>query len=202
MTELILASHNAHKLSEFRAIVAQALPLARLEEYEGPAPIESGVTFVENALIKARAAVAQDGRPAFADDSGIAVDVLGGSPGIFSARWGGAQAGDEFNRRLLLEQLADVPDEHRGAEFVAAIALVVPSTDGAAPREHTVVGRWPGTVARAEHGTGGFGYDPIFVPDGFEVTSAELTAQQKNELSHRARAFRALVPILIEEFGS
>ncbi|KAB1657088.1 RdgB/HAM1 family non-canonical purine NTP pyrophosphatase [Pseudoclavibacter sp. CFCC 11306] len=199
---LILASHNAHKLTEFRRIVAQALPGAEVESYEGPEPVESGVTFEENALIKARAAARHDGRPTFADDSGIAVDVLGGSPGIFSARWGGTQAGDEFNRRLLLQQLADVPDEHRAAEFVCAIALVIPSEAGLPQREHTVIGRWPGSLLRDERGDGGFGYDPIFLPRGEHRSSAELSADEKNSLSHRARAFRALVPILRDEFGA
>ncbi|MCD7102173.1 RdgB/HAM1 family non-canonical purine NTP pyrophosphatase [Pseudoclavibacter sp. 13-3] len=201
-TSLILASHNAHKLDEFRRIVSQALPGAIVESYDGPEPIESGVTFEENALIKARAAARHDGRPTFADDSGIAVEVLGGSPGIFSARWGGAQAGDAFNRRLLLQQIADVPDGHRAAEFVCAIALVIPPEGGRPAREHTVVGRWPGTVLREERGDGGFGYDPIFLPVGERRSSAELSADEKDSLSHRARAFRALVPILCDEFAS
>lgn len=201
-TPLLLASHNAHKLAEFRRIVGEALPGATVDAYDGPEPVESGVTFESNALIKARAAVEHDGRPAFADDSGIAVDVLGGAPGIFSARWGGSQASDVFNRRLLLEQLTDVPDEHRRATFVCAIALVVPDAQGGPAREHTVVGRWPGVLLREERGAGGFGYDPVFQPQGERRSAAELTAEEKNGLSHRARAFRALVPILREEFGA
>ena len=189
---IVLATHNAHKVEEFRAIVAATRPDLEVIGYDGPEPVEDGVTFAENALIKARAAAAHTGLPALADDSGICVDVLGGSPGVFSAYWAGHAKDAAANLNLLLDQLADVADPHRTASFVSTIALVVPDTAS----EHVVEGRWPGRLAAAASGGGGFGYDPIFVPDGqpagAERTVGEWSAAEKNAASHRARAFTAL----------
>jgi XTP/dITP diphosphohydrolase len=154
---------------------------------------ESGLTFAENALIKAREGVKHTGLPTVADDSGLAVDALNGMPGVFSARWSGRHGDDDANLDLVLGQLGDVPDEHRGGAFVAAAALVTP--DGA---EHVVEGRMTGQVIRARRGDGGFGYDPIFVPDGETRTSAELTAAEKDAISHRGKAFRALAELIAE----
>jgi XTP/dITP diphosphohydrolase len=195
---IVLATHNPHKVTEFAAIVAAARPGLEVVGYDGPEPVEDGVTFAENALIKARAAAAHTGLPAVADDSGICVDVLGGSPGVFSAYWAGHAKDGTANLNLLLDQLSDIRDPHRTATFVTVMALVVPGDGGTT--EHTVEGRWPGRIAREASGTGGFGYDPIFVPDGqqpgAEVTVAEWPAEAKNAASHRARAFAALAPLL------
>ncbi|MGP6172071.1 RdgB/HAM1 family non-canonical purine NTP pyrophosphatase [Microbacterium sp. A196] len=193
--KVVLATHNAHKVAEFQQIVAMTRPDLEVVAYDGPEPVEDGVTFAENALIKARAAAAHTGLAAFADDSGICVDVLGGSPGIFSAYWSGQKKDATANLELLLDQLADIADPHRTAQFVSTIALVTPS--GA---EHTVEGVWPGRLATTPAGENGFGYDPIFIPDGqpadAERTSAELTSEEKQSQSHRARAFEAFVPLL------
>ena len=193
---IVLATHNAHKVEEFRAIVAATRPDLEVIGYDGPEPVEDGVTFAQNALIKARAAAAHTGLPALADDSGICVDVLGGSPGVFSAYWAGHAKDAAANVNLLLDQLADVADPDRTASFVSMIALVVPDTAS----EHVVEGRWPGRLAAAASGGGGFGYDPIFVPDGqpagAERTVGEWSAAEKNTSSHRARAFTALQPLL------
>jgi XTP/dITP diphosphohydrolase len=187
--ELVLATHNAHKVQEVQAILGASVPGLTVLGYDGPEPVEDGVTFLENALIKARAAFAHTGKPAMADDSGIAVEVLGGAPGIFSARWAGGRD-SVANRRLLLAQLADVPEQHRAASFVCTIALVT------ADAELSFTGIWPGRVATEEHGEHGFGYDPIFIPDGLEVTAAELEPQVKNSLSHRALALEQLASYL------
>ena len=195
MARVVLATHNAHKVEEFQAIVAAVRPDLEVVGYDGPEPVEDGVTFAANALIKARAAAAHTGLPALADDSGVAVDVLGGSPGVFSAYWAGHKKDSAANLDLLLDQLSDVADPHRTAQFVSVIALVHP--DG---REDTVEGRWPGRLATAPGGTGGFGYDPIFIPEGQtpgeERTVGQWSAEEKNAESHRARAFRHLVPLL------
>ena len=189
---IVLATHNAHKVEEFGAIVAATRPDLEVVGYDGPEPVEDGVTFAQNALIKARAAAAHTGLPAMADDSGIAVDVLGGSPGVFSAYWAGHKKDGVANYELLLDQLADIADPHRTAQFVSTIALVVPGGE-----EHVVTGVWPGRLATAPTGENGFGYDPVFLPDDAEGSSAaELTPAQKNASSHRARAFKALVPLL------
>jgi XTP/dITP diphosphohydrolase len=192
---VVLATHNPHKVVEFHDIVGRTRPDLEVVGYDGPEPVEDGVTFAENALIKARAAAAHTGLPALADDSGISVAVLGGSPGVFSAYWAGHAKDAAANLTLLLDQLSDVRDPHRSAAFVSTIALVVPG--GA---EHVVEGRWPGRLATAASGDGGFGYDPIFIPDGqpagAERTVGEWSAEEKNASSHRARAFRALAPLL------
>ena len=189
--KIVLATHNAHKVVELAAILGALVPGLELVGYDGPEPVEDGVTYAENALIKARAAHAHTGLPSIADDSGIAVEVLGGSPGIFSARWSGTRDAIA-NRRLLLEQLKDVKPEHRGAAFVCTIALVGLESDD----EITFTGIWPGSVAFAETGDAGFGYDPIFVPEGFEVSAAELEPEVKNSMSHRALAIEQLASFL------
>jgi len=197
--QIVLATHNRHKVEEFQAIVALTRPDLIVISYDGPEPVEDGVTFAENALIKARAAAEHTGLPALADDSGICVDVLGGAPGVFSAYWAGHAKDAAANLELLLDQLSDIRDPHRTAQFVSTIAFVVP---GDASRESVVEGVWPGRLATAPAGDGGFGYDPVFVPDGQpegeERTVGEWSAAQKNAASHRARAFEALAPLLAE----
>ncbi|MEN9714562.1 MAG: hypothetical protein RJA35_29 [Actinomycetota bacterium] len=189
--ELVLATHNAHKVQEVQAILGSTVEGLTVLGYDGPEPVEDGTTFLENALIKARAAFAHTGKPSFADDSGIAVEILGGSPGIFSARWAGGRDSAQ-NRQLLLAQLADVPAQNRAASFVCTIALVT------ADSELTFTGIWPGAVALEEQGANGFGYDPIFIPEGFEVTAAELEPEVKNSLSHRALALEQLASYIAE----
>ncbi|MEZ3161802.1 RdgB/HAM1 family non-canonical purine NTP pyrophosphatase [Microbacterium sp. BWT-B31] len=195
---IVLATHNPHKVEEFQAIVAATRPDLEVIGYDGPEPVEDGVTFAENALIKARAAAAHTGLPALADDSGICVDVLGGAPGVFSAYWAGHAKDASANLSLLLDQLSDIRDPLRTAQFVSTIALVVPAAGDQA--EHVVEGRWTGRLAAAASGGGGFGYDPIFIPDGqpagAERTVGEWSVAEKNADSHRARAFVALAPLL------
>ncbi len=187
--KLVLATHNQHKVVEVGQIIDSFLPGVDLVGYDGPEPVEDGTSFVENALIKARAAFKHTGLPSIADDSGIAVEILGGAPGIFSARWSGGRDNVE-NRRLLLAQLADVKLEHRSAAFICTIALV--SDD----QEITFTGFWPGRIATAESGEHGFGYDPIFIPEGFDCTAAELEPEVKNALSHRLQALEQLASYL------
>ncbi|TDP96529.1 RdgB/HAM1 family non-canonical purine NTP pyrophosphatase [Labedaea rhizosphaerae] len=196
MTRALLASRNAKKLRELRRIVAAEgiarLEIVGLDEVPAfPEAPETGATFEENALAKARDAARETGMPAIADDSGIAVDALNGMPGVLSARWSGKHGDDDANLDLLLGQLGDVPDERRGAAFVCAAALVIPGVD-----EIVVRGEWRGTLIRERRGTGGFGYDPIFVPAGSAITSAEMSAEEKDAESHRGRALRQLVPHL------
>jgi len=193
---VVLATRNPHKVEELARILGELAPGIELRADDGPEPVENGTSFEENALIKARAAALRSGLPALADDSGIAVDILGGSPGIFSARWSGPAKDAGENLRLLLWQLSDVPDEHRGAAFCCAAALVVPGAAGEGLRETVALGRWPGAVLREPAGGNGFGYDPIFRPEGHAVSAAELTPAQKDAESHRTRAFRALAPAL------
>lgn len=199
MTErrVVLASRNEAKLAELRRIIegtgegaGSKIRIVGLPP--GPDVPETGTTFGENALIKARAGVEETGLPAIADDSGLAVDELAGLPGVRSARWSGMRGGtrharDAANNALLLAQLDDVPPERRGAAFVCAAALVTPQGT-----EHVVHGEMRGRLLTSPHGDGGFGYDPLFVADGQTRTNAELTAAEKNAISHRGRAFRAL----------
>ena len=187
--KLVLATHNQGKLAEMRAILEPAVPGLELVSYDGPEPIENGTTFLENALIKARAAHIHTGLPAIADDSGVAVEILGGSPGIFTAIWSGGRDNAE-NRRLLLRQLVDIPDEHRAAAFICTIAMV--TDDG----EVSFTGNWPGVIAREERGEHGHGYDPVFIPEGYEITAAQLEPEIKNALSHRAQAVASLIDYL------
>jgi XTP/dITP diphosphohydrolase len=187
--KFVLATHNEGKVAELRAILQPAVEGLELVGYGGPEPIENGVSFVENALIKARAAYEHTGLPAIADDSGVCVDVLGGSPGIFTAIWSGSRDNVQ-NRQLLLKQLADIPPRARTAAFVCTIALVSES------EELCFTGFWPGSIAYAERGTNGHGYDPVFIPEGFEITAAELDPEIKNALSHRAMALASLIDYL------
>jgi len=192
MTRFVLATHNQHKVDEFQAILGARLDGFELATYDGPEPIEDGETFAANALIKARAAAAYTGLPAMADDSGLAVDALSGAPGILSARWAGEPKSDQRNRELVLEQITAVPDELRQASFVCCIAVAYPESAGETATEFTVEARWPGTLTRDARGVNGFGYDPIFIPEGSAVTSAEMDPAQKNAQSHRARALALL----------
>lgn len=196
MTRLVLATRNGKKLIELRRIVHPLLPelevlgLADVPPYvEVP---ETGATFEANALLKASEAVRYTGLAAVGDDSGLTVDALNGMPGIFSARWSGRHGDDEANLDLLLAQLADVPDERLGAAFVCAAAYVTPTGES-----QVVRGEMRGHLVRNPAGTNGFGYDPIFVPDGYDVTAAELTDDAKDAISHRGVAFRALAEVIV-----
>ena len=197
---LLLATRNPGKLAELQRLLESAVPgvavvgLRDVPEY--PEAPETGATFAENALLKAREAVRHTGLPAVADDSGLTVDALNGMPGVLSARWSGRHGDDAANTVLLLGQLADVPDERRGAAFVCAAAIVTP--DGA---ERVLERSWRGQVVREGRGSNGFGYDPVFLPDGLEHTAAELTAAEKDARSHRGQAFAALVPLVGELLG-
>jgi XTP/dITP diphosphohydrolase len=196
--QLVLATRNVHKLDELGAILGAAGVDVELLVLPDGAPdvLEDGLTFADNALKKARLAAAHTGLPAVADDSGLCVDVLNGMPGIFSARWAGTGRDDAANLALVLDQVADVPDEHLGARFVCAAAVALPSGE-----ERVVEGRVLGRLVRSPRGTGGFGYDPIFQPDGYDVTTAEMTAKAKHAISHRGEAFRALAPVLSDLLG-
>lgn len=196
MVQIVLASHNAHKLAEVRRIVTPLVPGLELLGYDGPEPVENGTSFEDNALLKARAAAAHTGLPAIADDSGIAVDVLGGSPGMFSARWGGPARSDRANLELLLWQLNDVPDTHRSGAFVCVAAIAFPSGHPNAGSDTAVRGTWHGSILRAPAGEDGFGYDPIFQPEGETRSAAQLTPAEKDARSHRNRAFTALAEVL------
>ncbi len=194
---VVLASRNAAKLRELARILDAAGDgprLAGLDEFPGaPEVPETGATFEANALLKARAVAELTGLPVVSDDSGLCVDALNGMPGIFSARWAGGHGDDRANLELVLAQVGDVPEIRLGARFTCAAALVVP---GSVPREWVVTGQVEGRLVREPRGTGGFGYDPIFLPDGFEQTTAEMTAEAKDAISHRGRAFRALAPFI------
>jgi XTP/dITP diphosphohydrolase len=199
VTTFVLATHNAHKVDELRRILGERLGHHRLIGYDGPEPVEDADTFEGNALIKARAAAVFTGLPAIADDSGIAVDALAGAPGVHSARYAGTRD-DGDNLRLLLTNMRGQTD--RAAQFICAAALVdLAAVDAGSPFEHTERGTWPGSVLEAPAGSGGFGYDPIFRPAGLSISSAELTADEKNAQSHRARAFGLLVAPLRARYG-
>ena len=197
---LILATRNAKKLAELRRILEASsvdVSVTGLSEYPDiPEVAETGATFTENALLKARAVVAHTGCPAVAEDSGLCIDALNGMPGVLSARWSGRHGDDDANLQLVLDQLADIPAEHRGAQFACAAALVLPSGT-----EHVTEGLLGGTLATAPRGTNGFGYDPIFVPEGYLVTTAEMSPADKDKISHRGRALRALAPIIAALLG-
>ncbi len=219
---VVLATRNAAKLRELARILGAGdsggtqIRLAGLDEFPGAPDVpETGATFEANALLKARAIAGCTGLPAVADDSGLCVDALNGMPGVLSARWAGGHGDDRANLELVLAQLADVPSSRLGARFVCAAALVVPggttppsppgtllAPGGTTPpsppgtREWVVTGQVEGQLVRAPRGSGGFGYDPIFLPDGFDQTTAEMTAEAKDAISHRGRAFRALTPFI------
>jgi len=195
VTDLLVASRNPKKLAELRRVLDDAgvsglrlLSLDDIEEF--PEAPETGATFEDNALAKARDAYAASGIAAVADDSGLAVDALNGMPGVLSARWAGAHGDDVANLELLLGQLRDVPADRRGASFVSACALVSPAG------ESVVRGEWSGRIADAPRGDGGFGYDPIFVPEGSQRSAAELSPAEKDAASHRGRALALLLPAL------
>ena len=195
MNRIVLATRNAHKVGELRAILADLgveVDLVGVTAYpEVPDVAETELSFAGNAPLKAVAVAEATGLPAIADDSGICVDALNGMPGIFSARWAGRHGEDAANLDLLLAQVSDVPDEHRGAQFVCAAALAEPGG-----RRVVEEGRIDGVLLRERHGAGGFGYDPVFRPNGSTLSTAELPAEEKNRISHRRRAFAALAPHL------
>jgi XTP/dITP diphosphohydrolase len=218
---VVLASRNAAKVRELARILGAPDPasgqvspaaaqadagpvrLVGLDEFPGAPDIpETGATFEENALLKARSIAEYTGLPAVADDSGLCVDALNGMPGVLSARWAGRHGDDRANLELVLAQVSDVPAPRRGARFVCAAALVTPPNSTITPREPhippewVVIGQVEGRLIRVPRGSGGFGYDPIFLPDGFDQTTAEMTAEAKDAISHRGRAFRALAPFI------
>lgn len=194
--KLLVASNNAKKLGELEKILADAgidsvelVPLRDVEPYDEP--VEDGRTFADNALIKAHAGAQATGLACIADDSGITVEELNGMPGVLSARWSGQHGNDAANNELLLAQMEHVPSERRQAAFVSVCALVTP-----AGQEHVAEGRWSGTLLTAPRGEAGFGYDPLFQPEGDTRSSAELTPEEKNAASHRGRALAQLVPVI------
>lgn len=184
LTELVLASHNAGKLKELQAMLGDRVRVRSVGEFSQVEPEETGLSFVENAILKARNAARLSGLPALADDSGLAVDALGGAPGIYSARYADGQ-GDAANNAKLLDTLRDIPDAERTAQFVCVLALVRHADD---PLPILCEGLWPGRILHAAQGEHGFGYDPLFQPDGEAVSAAELAPAEKNQRSHRARA--------------
>ncbi|MFT0181697.1 RdgB/HAM1 family non-canonical purine NTP pyrophosphatase [Pseudomonas benzopyrenica] len=188
LTELVLASHNAGKLKELQAMLGDRVRVRSVGEFSQVEPEETGLSFVENAILKARNAARLSGLPALADDSGLAVDALGGAPGIYSARYADGQ-GDAANNAKLLDTLRDVPDAERTAQFVCVLALVRHADD---PLPILCEGLWPGRILHAAQGEHGFGYDPLFQPDGEAVSAAELAPGEKNQRSHRARAMAQL----------
>jgi XTP/dITP diphosphohydrolase len=197
--KVLLATANTKKLAELQRILDTALGSSRVTSVglgdfdDYPDVPETGLTFGENALLKAREGARRTGLPTVADDSGLAVDALNGMPGVFSARWSGRHGDDDANLDLVLAQISDVPDEHRGAAFVCAAALVLPNG-----REHLVEGRQAGRIIRIRRGTGGFGYDPVFLGEGQDRTNAELSAEEKDAISHRGKALRNLAKVIAE----
>ena len=200
MSRILLATRNAKKLEELRRILAPLLPdivvlgLDDVSAYDEPA--ESEPTFEGNALLKSRAAVTATGLAALGDDSGLCVDALNDMPGVLSARWSGSDKNDAENNSLLLAQLRDVPDERRGAHFTCAVALCLPAGE-----EQVVSAEMPGRVIREPRGTGGFGYDVVFVPRGETRTAAELSIAEKDAISHRGKALRAIAPLVAAALG-
>ncbi|MDK8265568.1 XTP/dITP diphosphohydrolase [Pseudomonas sp. SORGH_AS199] len=188
LTELVLASHNAGKLKELQAMLGDRVRVRSVGEFSQVEPEETGLSFVENAILKARNAARLSGLPALADDSGLAVDALGGAPGIYSARYADGK-GDAANNAKLLDVLRNVPDAERTGQFVCVLALVRHADD---PLPILCEGLWPGRILHAAQGEHGFGYDPLFQPDGEAVSAAELAPAEKNQRSHRARAMAQL----------
>lgn len=201
---LVLATHNQGKLRELRELLRGQIPGLDVDTQVvdagavgAPDVVEDEVSFAGNALLKARAVSAATGLVAIADDSGLAVEVLGGAPGIFSARWAGRHGDDQANIDLLLAQLGDVQQEHRGAAFMCAAALATPEG-----HEAVELGSLPGTLLRERRGDGGFGYDPILQPEGYSISVAELSSDEKNAISHRGKAFRALLPQIVKALSA
>ena len=203
-TRVVLATNNPKKLAELRRIVEAAglsVEVLGLTDFPGyPEPEETERTFEGNAFLKASAAARETGLTAIADDSGLEVDELNAMPGVRSARWSGAHGDDAANTALLLAQISDVPAGERDARFVSAVALVVPQPDGGV-REQVLRRDWAGQLIEAPRGSNGFGYDPIFVPAGQELTSAELSPAAKDAASHRGQAVRAMIPLVAAELG-
>lgn len=201
-SQVVLATHNAGKLAELRRLLSEQIPdfdpaaVVSAAQIALPDVVEDATSFAGNALLKARAAAAATGLVAVADDSGLAVDILGGSPGIFSARWSGCHGDDAANNALLLAQLSDIAAEHRGARFVCAAAMVVPGGEDGQRVEVVEQAEMPGRLLSEARGEGGFGYDPLFLPEGQELTSAELSPEAKDAISHRGKALRALAPAI------
>jgi len=197
---VVLATRNQHKIVELRRILQSAglaIDLIGTEEFpELPEVAETGTTFAANALVKARDVASRTGLVAIADDSGLSVDALNGMPGILSARWAGRHGDDNANLTLLLAQLADVPAQRRSAAFHCAAAVATPDGD-----ERVVEGLLEGSIVEQPRGENGFGYDPIFTPNGYVLTTAQLTPDEKDAISHRGQAFRALVPVLTDLLG-
>jgi len=197
---VVLATRNQHKIVELRRILQSAglaIDLIGTEEFpELPEVAETGTTFAANALVKARDVASRTGLVAIADDSGLSVDALNGMPGILSARWAGRHGDDNANLTLLLAQLADVPAQRRSAAFHCAAAVATPDGD-----ERVVEGLLEGSIVEQPRGENGFGYDPIFTPNGYVLTTAQLTPEEKDAISHRGKAFRALVPVLADLLG-
>ena len=199
--KLVIATRNGGKIIEFRrildAISSGAIDLIGIDQFPDLIDVEeTGTTFEENALLKARYTAKMTGLPSLSDDSGLCVDALGGAPGIFSARWAGKHGDDKVNLEKVLDELKDVPDSQRGAHFICVAALVMP--DG---REQLAQGRFEGKILRAPVGNQGFGYDPIFAPLGMSISSAEMSAQEKDAISHRGKSLRAIAPHVIEILG-
>ena len=197
-TRLVLATRNAKKLRELEEILAATQLDITLEPLPESAPdvVEDGLTFAQNAVKKARSAAEATGLPAVADDSGLCVDALNEMPGVLSARWAGSGKDDAANLSLVLDQVRDVPDIHLGAHFACAMAIALPGGE-----DRVVEGRMDGSLVREPRGDGGFGYDPAFLPDGHDLTTAEMPAADKHAISHRGHALRALVPVLRELVG-
>lgn len=188
MKEIVLASHNTGKLRELQALLGDSVKIRSIGEFTDIEPEETGLTFIENAILKARNACKVSGLPALADDSGLTVDYLNGAPGIYSARYS-ATGGDAGNNRKLIEVLQGVPDEQRGAQFICVLALLQHADD---PLPIICEGRWQGRILHAQQGKNGFGYDPLFYLAQHQCSSAELPNEIKNQMSHRAQAMQLL----------
>jgi len=196
--KLVLATRNSGKIIEFRRILEEIAPgaveLISVDQFPDLIDVEEiGSTFEENSLLKARYTSEATGLPAIADDSGLCIDALGGAPGIFSARWAGKHGDDQANLEKVLDQLKDVPEEKRGAHFLCVASLVLP--DG---REHVAEGRFDGSILRSAVGANGFGYDPIFQPKGLAISSAQMSAEEKDLVSHRGKSLRSIAPHVIQ----
>ena len=200
--KLLLATRNKGKIQEFHRILediaAGQIQLVGLDQFPNLHDVdETGSTFEENALLKAREMCEASGIPAIADDSGLCVDYLNGDPGIYSARWAGTHGDDKANTAKVLNSLADVPDEKRSAHFICVAALALP--DG---RTHVEEGKFEGWILREPIGDQGFGYDPIFRPDGYAISSAQMSAEAKDSISHRGKSLRAIAPHVINLLNS